>query len=1069
MTLGLDPPGAASYIREGLSQLPEEATAQLAQVVSTGVGSPLAETVLPIVAAGMIQHKTVEMGAYADQRLSEVAERLDEDDPSQALFVKGIRGVMQTLPNSDRWERAFIQTANGDTEAFESLLETYRTDPDTRDRYETAVRRLFSGNVDESTAHPHDDFVAYLQDVFETDTRDDAIATFLDVRDLLTSREIHETLETTADIQTDLDELSRELERTRNELDRRLDSILEANLKDEGFTRLSPYYFYRHESAPPATSWRAGFDLTAVHDGHALEREYAEGDDRRKVWKDLRSSLADAEDLVVVGRPGTGKSTICKTLACRWYEEQRGTVLYRESDTGQRFTRTGVLEERIREGEGHVLVVVEDAARENANAIFDVMLEFQADDSVSFLLDSRVEEWRAASQELTDPRVLNRKEELTQYRVPKLDEDECARALTLFERSTGHTVVESPHELANEIETDIGAGEMYLLGYRLSSYAVNPIAATAAREATGLRSGIQQVHNRLTDQDDTLAQRAGMLLNILNAAEIGIHPDLVHSLAETDAEHGQIETILSQFTGYLLFERNEGYQSHHPFWSTQYLAHALRHDEHRTIHLFEECLNAIFRLIDEPDTRDRIRRWRHGDVEYVAEIEEDPQFVADSLVQDIFELGKRHPSLASLFHTSEESRISIPSACSHEIGFQCTKWRGEMYLEAGEPDVAETEFQRLLDRVANDDQLTTESRDILLGQGHLNLAEVSRRRGMLDDARTQLKRSIELFEKLDSAHWKAHAFADLGVVARRSGNLEEADDYFDRSIELCREAGYRFGVAKALNNRGMVEKDRGNLDQAQADLKRAIELKRESGHRRSSIAISINTLGEILYQQGELEKAEQRLEQSLRIKREVGYRSGYAWSLYYLGLVALKRGELDVAREYLYESLAIRREVDDELGIGRSLNALGEVFYRSDALDRADACHDWGLRYLRRVGDELGQARYEYHQGVIKRKRRFLDEALDHFRHAIESFDEIGNSRGLARAHHGIGRVAMQLGAYDEAREHFATAIDELEGLSSYDDAIDVVEDAIQVCEADSDHVAAREWRNRKRELRERG
>lgn len=1058
----VDPSEAAPDIEEGLSQLTDNIVDQVGEVVRSGIDHSIAASFfpLPIAATGIIQQKAVDLTISLDEQLLELIDKLNEDDPKQAALARGLYGITMCLPDSDRWEPALIQTANGDPEALLSLLETYQSNPERRKEFEQAVERVLRGEFDIEDGQ-HDTFPDYLKDVFNTDTQDDALATFLNVRDIISSRDIHRLLENTAGIQVDINKLENVIEKTGKEIE---SNLLETDLRREGFVRLSPYYFNQRDSEPPVTSWRVGFDLTAVHDGQALERHDPSDDERQKVWKKLTDELKQGQNRVVLGRPGTGKSTICKTVACYWYRDRKGTVFYRGNDTGQRFTEIGSLEERIREAEGHVLVVVEDAARESANEIFRTMQHFKQDSSVSFLLDSRIEEWGDAAREFSDPRILNLKQEIPKYRVPQFDNHECARAIRLFEDLTGLSVIESPKELLDEIETDIGAGEMYLLGYRLSSYGVNPISSNGSK-MTGLRSEVQQAYSQLADRQNQLAREVGMMINILNAAEIIIYPEFIHAIASNDTEHGQIDALLDQLTGYLLFKRGNRYQSNHPFWSTLYLSHALQHEKNRSINLFEKCLNNIFELIDKKGQRQQISEWLREENRYLQRIEGNPQHVADSLVQDIFELGQRQPELAPLYDTSENSSISIPSICSHSVALQCIKWRGEMYLEAGNPDVAEGEFQRFLDCLEQDEALDTQERKMLIGQGYHRLGEVSRKRGLLDEARERLKQSLVIFEEVDNTRWKARSLAELGVVERRGGNLDRADAYYDECIELCKQDGYRFGEAKALNNRGMVKKDRGNLEEAKSDLERAIELKRESGHRRSSIAISINTLGEIFYEQREFKKAKQQLQRSLRIKREVGYRSGCAWSLYYLGLIEMKNGDFGKAEERLNESLAIRREINDELGIGRCLNALGEVYYKQGELEQAETYHERSLSYLDEVGDTIGEARYEVNIGNIKYQQGELLEARNQFKTAAESFKEIGNNHGVSRAYRGLAQVEKRLENHDEARKYLNDAIDELEGVSAVPDVVEVIDEIITICEEADDHVAAIEWQDKKDEL----
>jgi len=252
MDSGLDVANATSVVQSGLAQLPGAALNHLGEVATIGMSNPVASALLPVIVAGLVQNKSIESGQQLDRKLSELEQEYNGADDRQAAVARLISGLRKPLPDGERLEEAVIQTNNGDPQALIELLETYRTDAERRAEYEESVEALFSGELPHGAGD--EDFIQHLQNVFDAETKDDALATFLDVRELLLSREVHETLSTTADIETDLNEVRVEMERSRQTLEAKVEEVLEANLKDEGFVRLNPYYFHQQDTPAPSTS-----------------------------------------------------------------------------------------------------------------------------------------------------------------------------------------------------------------------------------------------------------------------------------------------------------------------------------------------------------------------------------------------------------------------------------------------------------------------------------------------------------------------------------------------------------------------------------------------------------------------------------------------------------------------------------------------------------------------------------------------------------------------------------------------------------------------------------------------
>lgn len=334
-------------------------------------------------------------------------------------------------------------------------------------------------------------------------------------------------------------------------------------LEFQGFIQLTPEFFTQREPAAPETCWRVGLDLTEVHSGYAIDREYEHEGERRNLTNDLLAGLRDGIDHAVIGPPGSGKSTVCKAVACRWYERGWGQVFYRESGTGPSFTAKAVLSAQLRRAEGQAIVVVEDAVREEANAIFRLIKAFSGNLNVAFLLDSRTKEWQ-------DPETFPISASLDDYRteaietidIPGLDEQECERFIHHFEESVGHPVGASPahllEKLRAESETDtaeeaVPHGLLILL-HQLTAY-TDPLAGTESRTPTTLVEDVQRAYADLRDTNE-LAVDVGILVNLLNAADIGVHPELVYALG-ADGEYKEIGVALDTLDRRVIFNHDE--------------------------------------------------------------------------------------------------------------------------------------------------------------------------------------------------------------------------------------------------------------------------------------------------------------------------------------------------------------------------------------------------------------------------------------------------------------------------------------------------------------------------------
>ena len=243
----LDADTTASVIEDGLELLSGVgSSAAAAGVELAGLSNP-ALLVLGAVAAPIANAKLVELSKKADLRLQQYVEETDGDE---AAYLRRLAsGVSHLLPDGDKLEDAAVEAARGDPERLREILERYAGED--RSELENAVDWVLRGDFD--------DMEEELCEAFGTGNVDEAQALFMDFRDVVEDRRVHETFERVLGVEERLDDVVQELRRTRGELHDRFDSVLKRDLWGEGVKRLGPTDFEK-EIDEPEVAWRAGFD-----------------------------------------------------------------------------------------------------------------------------------------------------------------------------------------------------------------------------------------------------------------------------------------------------------------------------------------------------------------------------------------------------------------------------------------------------------------------------------------------------------------------------------------------------------------------------------------------------------------------------------------------------------------------------------------------------------------------------------------------------------------------------------------------------------------------------------------
>ena len=761
----------------------------------------------------------------------------------------------------------------------------------------------------------------------------------------------------------------------------------------EGFVELNEAHFARRDPAPPLEAWRRGVRLVDARAGRAVERtvpaEDGAGEDRGTLAEDLVARARSGADTVVLGPPGSGKSTVCKRVACEWFDRGHGRVLYRESGAGPRFERPDAVARWLGRTDGHALVVVEDAVRPEARAVFEVHERVRNTEGVTVLVDARESEWRETGRGTdtlgTDP-VTRGRETLDPVYVPRPDRREHQRFVEVAEAATDGTLDVDVDRLRSVVERSTGEdsgeddprpGELFYLLHRLTSLARDPLSGDGASTLT---DAVADVHDRLADAGDR-ALEVGYCVNLCNAAGIGVHPELLYAVVPDGPL--AVEEAVDVLECRVLFPRTTdcsdgttAYPAVHEAWSLEFLAHGLEADGDAAAERFGRVLEGVLSLGEAERARRRVADALQGSATYLGRVEADPSGWLDRTMEATFGLAASHPRLAPLFGTTETSAYELPAVCPARRRLEAMVTRADAHRGASQYEAARTEYETAIQRARSAGERAVEARALV------GLGTVARLVNDFDAAREQYTAALEITREIDEPRLEATVLNHLGMNETRRDEYETAKTYVEGSLELAREAGDRLAVARCLHTLGTVATRRGDPDRATDRLERSLEIKREVGDR-PGVARSLNRLGTAAQKRGDHEAAREYFERSLDIWQELGNRWWEAALLHNLGMVARVQGEYDRAERYHERALAMNRELSVPHGVGMNLSKLG----------------------------------------LIAEDREAYEEAREYHRRSVEVFEELDNPQDLAYAFQYLGSTARELGEHGTARERLERSL----------------------------------------------
>jgi tetratricopeptide (TPR) repeat protein len=791
-----------------------------------------------------------------------------------------------------------------------------------------------------------------------------------------------------------------------------IESLLSQPAKNEGFVQLTSNYYEVGPPPRPERSWRIGFTFSDVRAGIPAERLGRHGN--QAASEELLALLAEKEDCLIVGGPGSGKSTLCKQTAVRWERDERlGPVLYRESGSGggSDFESVEALKQAITETDTHSLVVVEDAIRTEANAIFEVIESLAQYDQVSFLLDSREAELEGFSasglESSLQRRYMDIVNSLHRYHIPHLSVDDIQRVIDAFGEATDREIDRSATDLRAQLNTrsETGIGEMVLLSYLL------PISS-AESGPSGLERNVRVRYETLVPQseteirssprvDDDLVADIGVAVALLTASGVGNYPELIHTLASEYGDqprtHDDIADVRSWLEGWFLYvsaeDSEEGIvRTTHRLWSILYLRElAMDHEERqeqtrrrsRSERRFARVLECLFDLFDDQKFRESIER-EFRESPMIDRIKEDPDETLEEFVGALFGLAESWPALASLFGTTDTARYQFPESCPKSAKLSAVEARGHAHRLRGKYTAAQREYETVLE-LADDDRPLYKAR----AQNHLGL--VAEATGEFAIAKQRFEEGLAQFRDAGESRGEAMCLSNLGIIARKQGKLTQAEQYHKRSLDIFQHLPGRYVEAATLGNLGTVAQNNGDFERAHDYLRQSLNIAQDLEDRHSK-AEAFAALGLLARHEGRHETAIEYTERAQELFREFGNRYGEAKVHSIRGLIATDRSEFELARESYEQAL--------------------------DGFQAINARH--------------GEATTLSELSVLDRMEGRVRDARERLERAINMFQQLGDSLATAECEGILGSIELLDGDVEQGRRRFAEVMDEVDDIDAW-------------------------------------
>ncbi|MGW9371443.1 AfsR/SARP family transcriptional regulator [Streptomyces xanthophaeus] len=235
------------------------------------------------------------------------------------------------------------------------------------------------------------------------------------------------------------------------------------------------------------------------------------------------------------------------------------------------------------------------------------------------------------------------------------------------------------------------------------------------------------------------------------------------------------------------------------------------------------------------------------------------------------------------------------------------------------------------------------------------LATLFEARGYFDDWERTHQLALEAVRAAGNRRGSAALLSSLGVLHLGRSQPEESRAALTSALGVFQELGDRQGLALCHRDLALLERMRGNEDRALTLYDRALrdfDLVGDVVGR----AIVLTQSAHIWMRRGQTAAAQGRLDEALSIYRSVGYTGGQARTLRRAGQLLQGQGEHERAVRTFSEVLELCRDGGDVIGEGHLLRDLGHAYADMGRGEAAQGFYTQALSVREQIMDQGGAA-----------------------------------------------------------------------------------------------------------------
>lgn len=196
------------------------------------------------------------------------------------------------------------------------------------------------------------------------------------------------------------------------------------------------------------------------------------------------------------------------------------------------------------------------------------------------------------------------------------------------------------------------------------------------------------------------------------------------------------------------------------------------------------------------------------------------------------------------------------------------------------------------------------------------------------------RQALEIAEKHDNDHWRAHCYNLIGYGYKWKGDLNRAVNAFFLSISNFEKVNNQHGMAAVYSALGDAYSAGSDHYNSVIYYRKAIDMLSRQNEWGDVATVMLN-LGDEFLVKNELDSALRYNRIALNLNRRENNISGSGYCLGNIGLVLAKQNKLDSAKIYIVRSLDLLKKLGDRYAISLFGNSLASVCKAKGETDEA--------------------------------------------------------------------------------------------------------------------------------------